>query len=365
MHSSTSRLPELDFLRGLALLIVVVDHVSGSVVSHITLHTYALCDAAEAFVFLAGYSTATAWTTLAAYRDKAAARRWFIKRAWVIYRAFLFTAGLLLLASAVLRAFHIETPHTARDLQQLIASPATVLRDIVLLRRQPYLASVLPMYVLFALAAPVMVPLARERPWLLVALSFGLWAVAGTLYWYLPAALNNRWDFNPFAWQLVFVLGALARCQPVYQHIDSARFGKIAWLAALAIIASGAYYKLRIEPSTPGIMKRDLEWPRAVNFIALAWLVADLVRRGWIRHAAERAPWVGAIGRTSLQCFVAGTVVSLSADAVLARTTGGQHDVWLGLAADAVTILSVFAVASLASLPARALTSRLRKRLRL
>ncbi|MEM5332169.1 OpgC domain-containing protein [Paraburkholderia sp. JHI2823] len=33
------------------------------------------CDAAEVFVFLAGYSTATAWTILAAYRDKAAARR--------------------------------------------------------------------------------------------------------------------------------------------------------------------------------------------------------------------------------------------------------------------------------------------------
>ncbi|WP_323073376.1 OpgC domain-containing protein [Mycetohabitans endofungorum] len=349
MQPSTARLAELDFFRGLVLLIIVVDHIGGSMLSRVTLHTYALCDAAEVFVFLGGYATAIAWTTLAARRDEAAARRRFIRRAWEIYRAFLVTAGLMLLVSAILRAFSIDAPNMASaDLDGLIESPAVVLRDILLFRRQPYLASVLPMYAFFALAVPVIIPLARSWPWLLAACSFALWCLAGDAYWLLPAAPGNRWDFNPFAWQAMFTLGALVRCQPIYAGLRGLRVGWIVSVVALFTVLVCAYFKLSVDGASDSVMKRDLQWPRVVNFIALAWLVANMVQYGWMRRLAGSVPWIGAVGRKGLLCFVAGTVISLGVDSVLYWWTDGLLDVPLGLVADAVAIASLLLVAGCA-----------------
>ena len=57
------------------------------------------------------------------------------------------------------------------DLDGLLHKPLAALRDILLFRRQPYLASVLPMYAFFALLVPLTLPLARTQPWLLLAFS--------------------------------------------------------------------------------------------------------------------------------------------------------------------------------------------------
>lgn len=351
MQPSTARLAELDFFRGLVLLIIVVDHIGGSMLSRVTLHTYALCDAAEVFVFLGGYATAIAWTTLAARRDEAAARRRFIRRAWEIYRAFLVTAGLMLLVSAILRAFSIDAPNMAlSDLDRLIESPVVMVRDILLFRRQPYLASVLPMYVFFALAVPVIIPLARSRPWLLAACSFTLWCLAGDAYWLLPAAPENRWDFNPFAWQAMFTLGALARCQPIYAGLRRSSAGWVVSVVALLTVLVCAYYKLSVDGASYSVMKRDLQWPRVVNFIALVWLVTNMVQYGWIRQLAGWVPWISTAGRKGLLCFVAGTVISLSVDSILYWWTDGWLDVPLGLVADAGAIASLLFVARCADL---------------
>lgn len=52
MNSPNRRSLEVDFFRGVVLLIIAVDHISGSVLSKFTLHSYAFCDSAEVFVFL-------------------------------------------------------------------------------------------------------------------------------------------------------------------------------------------------------------------------------------------------------------------------------------------------------------------------
>src|SRR6202451_2792502 len=111
MQQSPSRLIELDFFRGLVLLIIVVDHIGGSMLSRVTLHAFALNDAAEVFVFLGGFATATAALSLAARGPEPAARMWFFKRTFVIYRAFVVTAALMLLATFVLRPFFGSAPN--------------------------------------------------------------------------------------------------------------------------------------------------------------------------------------------------------------------------------------------------------------
>jgi hypothetical protein len=346
MQGKTQRLVELDFFRGLVLLVIVVDHIGGSMLSRVTLHAFALNDAAEVFVFLGGFATATAYVSMAARRSESAARIRFFRRAFEIYRAFVVTAALMLLTSFVLRPFFGSAPNLATaDLDSFLAAPFTALADVLLLRRQPYLSSVLPMYAFFALAVPLVLPLARSKPWLLLGASIALWAVAAPVAEYLPSADDLLWDFNPAAWQLMFVLGVLACCQPVYQRVSSHRFGWVASIAALAIVAGMAYYKLLVLPvSFDGDLKRNLAGARIVNFLGIAWLASDLARRGVVKQIARRLPWVGAVGRDGLVCFVAGAVISLTVDSVLFTLTNGLIDVPLGLAADALALGLLLAI---------------------
>jgi uncharacterized membrane protein len=44
----------IDVLRGMALLMIFVDHIPGNVLSLVTLHNFGFSDAAEVFVLLAG-----------------------------------------------------------------------------------------------------------------------------------------------------------------------------------------------------------------------------------------------------------------------------------------------------------------------
>jgi hypothetical protein len=347
MQGKSQRLVELDFFRGLVLLVILVDHIGGSMVSRITLHAFALNDAAEVFVFLGGFATATAYVSIATRRSESAARARFFRRAFEIYCAFLITAVLMLLTSFVLRPFFGGAPNLAiADLDALLATPFTALADVLLLRRQPYLSSVLPMYAFFALAVPLVLPLARSKPWLLLGASIALWAAAPPVAEYLPSADDLLWDFNPAAWQLMFVLGVLACCQPVYQRVSAHKFGWVASIAALAVVAGMAYYKLLVLPaSIDGDFKRNLAGARIANFVAIAWLASDLVRYGAVKRIAQRLPWIGAVGRDGLVCFVAGAVISLTVDSVLFTLTGGLIDVPLGLTADAAAVGMLLAVA--------------------
>ncbi|WP_323121146.1 OpgC domain-containing protein [Burkholderia alba] len=341
------RYAELDFFRGLVLLVIVVDHIGGSILSRVTLHAYALCDAAEVFVFLGGFATAIAYNSLAERRTEAAARQRFIKRSFEIYRAFLVTAGLMLLITAVLSALAIDGPNLpTNDLEGLLHAPLIALRDILLFRRQPYLASVLPMYAFFALLVPLALPLARSKPWLLLAVSVLLWVSARRIAGYLPTVDDIPWDFNPFAWQLLFVIGVVSRCQPVYPILSKRPVGWIVTAAAIAMVAAGAYYRLRVEPfPTDPSIKQNLGALRLLNFLAIAWLAAKLVHLGWMHKIAHAMPWIGTIGRQGLLCFVAGTGISLAVDSLLYAATDGYLNVPLGLVADVAAIGLLYLVA--------------------
>jgi hypothetical protein len=342
------RFIELDFFRGLVLLVILVDHVGGSILSRFTLHTYAFNDAAEVFVFLGGYATAMAWLSLAERRGTSTARQYFVKRAFAIYRAFLITAALMLAISAAFVAFGIHAPNLAsRHLERFIDTPLQTVLDVVLFRRQPYLAAVLPMYVMFALTVPVVVPLARRLPWLLAVASAALWLCAPLAGPWLPSNGTKPWDFNPFAWQLVFVFGVLARCHPIHQRVRAHRFGWIATaVAALAAGAFGYAHLCGAAQVPPPSFKQELGWLRVANFVAIAWLAADMTRLGWIARAARRLPYIGTLGRDGLACFVAGAAISLTVDSLLYFATNGLLHVPLGLAADASAIITLIAFAS-------------------
>ncbi len=57
----TGRDSRVDLLRGLALLFIFIDHIPGNRLSAFTLRGFGFCDAADLFVFLAGFSATLAY----------------------------------------------------------------------------------------------------------------------------------------------------------------------------------------------------------------------------------------------------------------------------------------------------------------
>ena len=63
MAAPAKRIDGIDFWRGLALLMIFIDHVPENVFQHVTQKNFGFSDAAELFVFLAGVSVALAYGT--------------------------------------------------------------------------------------------------------------------------------------------------------------------------------------------------------------------------------------------------------------------------------------------------------------
>ncbi|WP_042299118.1 OpgC domain-containing protein [Paraburkholderia kururiensis] len=339
MQTDVRRSLEVDFFRGLVLLVIAVDHNSGSVLAKFTLRNFAYCDSSEVFVFLGGYASAAAWAVVCMRRGESAARKRFVKRSGQIYGAYLLTAALMLASGALLLGLHLDSPLVRyTDWADFLARPAGLLLEVASFRRQPYLSAVLPMYVLFALAVPLAVPAAARRPAWLLAGSIALWWLAPKALALLPATASDTWSFNPFAWQLMFVLGMLARAQPIDTRIHASPLAALCSVAALALVLALAAARLHEAHPLAGELKQNLAFVRMGNFVAIAWLAARATHAGWVGQIAVRAPWIVSVGRRGLVCFVLGSVLSVAVDTAT-HAAIAQPFPWLaGLACDAFVI---------------------------
>jgi hypothetical protein len=55
------RIPEIDFWRGFALIVILIDHVPRNGLDRLTPKNFGFSDAAEAFIFLSGVSVSLAY----------------------------------------------------------------------------------------------------------------------------------------------------------------------------------------------------------------------------------------------------------------------------------------------------------------
>jgi hypothetical protein len=348
MNPSAGRSIEVDLLRGIVLIAIAIDHISMSVLSQATLHSYAYCDAAEVFVFLGGYASAAGYANIAARQGEGAARRRFLKRAWEIYRAYLLTAVLMLVCGAVVASLSIASPLVAETgWPSFVRRPLQGLAEIATLRRQPFLSAVLPMYALYALGVSLVMPLARRVPVALFAGSVAVWLAATWLASSIPGVAD--WPFNPFAWQLLFMLGLLCRLHPVATQTQTSNVGLALTAAAFAVALTFAFVKVCIDhhPS-PGYMKQNLASVRIVSFLGLAWLCAQAIRLGWVRQLAERLSAVVMVGRQGLVCFVGGTVVSIVVDTSL-RLARIDTNWFARIAGDIAAVTALLVLARIAA----------------
>src|SRR5690349_11480797 len=90
----------------------------------------------------------------------------------------------------------------------VVDAPVEMMTQGLLLRYKPLNLDVLPLYVVLMGAFPPVLWLMLRRPnWVMLG-SVLLYFAARQLEWNLPSYPSGVWYFNPFAWQLLFVLGA-------------------------------------------------------------------------------------------------------------------------------------------------------------
>ncbi len=331
MHAilAAKRDPRIDVLRGLALVMIFVDHIPGNQLGFVTLHMFGFADAAELFVLFAGFASMLAYGKVMLRHGFAAGVRRVGLRCLRIYATHVLLLVLtLVVAKAWLRTFHVAPLSVAPLLE---AGPAGMLHGLMLHALPPFL-DILPLYIVLLAGFPLLFAVMRWRPWLALAGSAALWLAAG-----LEPRLNlpnwlapDGWYFDPFAWQLLFVIGAALAL-----HMAGAggRLAARPWLTALC----WAYLALAFVQTFPAESwglppirlfamappdKTHLSVWRVLDILAWMQVVFGSERtRGWARHRLARP--LEACGRHSLDVFALGCLLGLLGRLVL-RTFGAD-----------------------------------------
>lgn len=328
----------IDFFRGLALIFIFWDHIPHNPLAQLTVRNFGFSDAAEIFVFLAGYAAVLAYGKIAR-RDGlliASVKIW--RRAWVLYVVHIFLLAVLM-GIVFFANSHVETRDLVQEmgLQYFLSNPQQALTDELLLRFKPNLMDPLPLYIVLLIGLPLVLPMLLRKAPYLVGVSLLLYLIAP--YWNLASQEGGVWFFNPIAWQFLFILGgALALHSQAHPAIDQRPLqrqplfvGALIYLLVTGLVAvSWRWPELHdaIMPVAVGkqvypISKTNLSPLRLLHFLALVYVVAKLVPHSdWLDRWLPRQ--VCRMGRYSLEVFCLGVILAPLAD--MFNALGG--DTW-------------------------------------
>jgi hypothetical protein len=361
---SMQRQTELDWLRGLMLVLMTITHLPTWFSTHVG-QPFGFVSAAEGFVFLSAFLVGCVYSHTARIRGYPAMRRALWGRALKVYGAhvalllFLFW---LLVPIAVSRDAHAITDLAAFYIQH----PHVALASGLLLAYNPPLLDILPMYVLFLAISPLVLGHASRRGWgVLLSVSAVLWlfaqhggwrhvyeSVAALVGWPVPYGQTGAFSFA--AWQLLWLVGLRAGAMREVAALDPPSDDK-PWSGPLIWTAVGIaalFFVLRhITGQIPfggdGALnalfdKWHLGPLRLLNFAVLA-IIAVHGRRVLVRWA-RRSP-LATLGRASLTVFSVHLLLCLAALTIVGDALRPQAD-WLPDAAlVAGTLLVLYGVA--------------------
>jgi hypothetical protein len=363
----------LDVFRGLALLVLVIDHaeeISGvQLVSFFTYAPVGVSTAAELFIFLSGLVFGLTYESVLRTHGYVRLHTRCLVRAWQIYllhvACLVFTIGAVTALAAWMDAGDATTifPHHG-----LVVSNE-MLTGFLQLRSNPQYFDILPLYVVLLLFVPFLFPLLHKWPWAGLGVSATGYGVAQL------AAAQGHADalpfaasmyYSPLAWQLLFVVGIAAGFRAARGEPLPRLHGRHLVAAVTVLVVVALWYKgVRINAilgwfgdaqyvkgqgipyDVPFIDKSTLGAFRLVHFLLLATLVAQFAPR------ADAGFWQSGVcrpmalcGRQGLEMFVVGVTLTYSIGTIM-RVVGGGRGLMLLL--DIAGILTLLACAHVVS----------------
>ncbi|MGE0226512.1 MAG: OpgC family protein [Acetobacteraceae bacterium] len=329
----------VDIIRGFLQLAIFASHAQGSFVGAWVIHkAWGLSDSSEQFLFLSGFMLGSVFARKALMQGWGAASLDMLKRAVGLYRTHLLMFVLFgLMLAVVCKAGLFPGELERLGWGFMLTDPLKAIPAALATLYLPEFVNILPVFVWCMAALPLFAWLeARAGAWSL-AVPVGLYASVWLFGLHPPQiAPDIALGFNPFAWQILFMLGAWLgrRTLLLGEALPASR-----WLTAgaVAIVVFGLWLRLGWHGFLPWgaplpdldviWAKNDLAPLRLLHALSLAWLVSCLVprERGWMHGTVGR--WMAAGGRFSLQIFCLGLFLSWGATAAF-RLWPGQV-VWL------------------------------------
>ena len=320
----------LDFFRGLSLWFIFLDHVPSNVVAWFTLRNYGFSDASEVFVFISGYTAAFVYGRVMRERGFVIGGARILKRAWQIYVAFVFLLVFYFAEIAYVSSRFANPLYTEEfGIFEFFQKPDVVLIEALLLRFLPANVDVLPLYIVLMTFFPPALWMLWRFPNLTLFISIAIYfVVVKVLDWNLVLyPYTHNWFFNPFAWQLLFIIGgwcALGGAQRIARFVHSKP------VVALCIVYLALAAPLQLSWLFPGVTGRLPSWLlilpldktglspwRLFHFLALVVLVIHFIPADAKFLRSKLARPLILCGEHSLEIFCLGVFLSFSAHFVL------------------------------------------------
>jgi hypothetical protein len=334
IRSKPPRDLRVDLARGLALWMIFVNHAPDNAFRAITLQRVAVFDAADVFVFLAGYAAGLVYGRAMDRDGWSVAAGAVLRRACVVYAAHIMT---LMVLAAVVGRFGTADHVDAMRLRPLVEAPLEALWQALLLRFQPTHADILPIYVVLLAGLALVLPLLR-RPALLLPMLAATWAASWLPQTDLPTWPSGGWTLDPLAWQVLFLGGAVLGYVPPKGRAQSVGWNRWLFVAcAVLLLSARPLYVLQHIPGLPdglahlvsGLPERNAAYKafqhplRLLSVLALFYVAGHLIPRdaGWLRRRRV-APFV-LMGQHGLPVFCATIPASFLAQRFIEEAGGG------------------------------------------
>jgi hypothetical protein len=334
---SASRDLRLDFFRGVALICIFIDHIPENYLNYFTLSAVGFSDAAEVFIFISGFTASLVYGRALALRGKLFASVQVLRRAWQLYVAHIFLFVIFIAeVSYTVRAFNNPMYNEEMGVGDFLEHPHIAVVEAMILQFQPTYLDILPLYIVLLLIFPLVLIALRRSKWLVLAPSALIYLAVQIFGIDMPAyPPGSVWTFNPLAWQLLFVLGA------VVGQTDSRRRGPTDLLLLAywpALIVALAVLIVRLSwtfhgffEGFPAFFLRQL-WPinkgnlaplRLISFFALFVLIARWVspQARFLRAAVARP--VVLCGAHSLEIFCLSILLSALGHFLMSEIAAG------------------------------------------
>lgn len=310
----------IDILRGLALITITINHITGFVfrteltgMPFPTLSHWGFSSAAEVFFMVSGYLVGAVYFRV----DKDSSVILFARRVWGrAGKLYLYNLALFF----VLLPLCMVSPELARlgFFQYFIRGGLPAIGEFVILYVQPYCLEILVTYAALMIAAPVFAGLLKLQAIVAILLSLGLYWLGYEYTWTrIPGGTPTgdwRWNFNPASWQLLF-FGTMAAGR--YRLLDGLRRATgrhYAWLAIVVLIFAGLTILFMAQQwygfTVWGQSKMRVGPVRLAHALVVCWLVLSLF---WTWPRLQKliiSRLIAIVGSNSLQVFVASVIIS-------------------------------------------------------
>jgi hypothetical protein len=358
VQSSENRDVRIDFLCGLANWSIFLDHIPHNVANLITLRNFGFSGAADLFIFVSGYAVAMVYAKMIAERGFIVGTTRIFKRVWQLYAAY-----IVLFAIYIVAIGHVAVSYAYPDILgefnvwSLIDHPVRTLAHGLLLQTRVLNLDLLPLYiVLMAFFPPVLWGLMR-KPGLTLIGSFALYLAARQFGWNLPSFPNGSWYYNPFCWQLYFVLGAwlalggTRQIRPIFTWPVLPILGGACLIFAFVMTSAGRLPQLGdmlpdwlLDTFIP-VDKINLGPYRLLHFVIVAFMVTRFVPKDWSALQWPVFQPLIRCGQQSLAIFCVGVFLSFAGHLVLITSPDSLlMQLFVSVAGIAIMIVVAYAI---------------------